>query len=495
MSSVSYGGKRLIPAPNISVRKEFRKSADGTNIGSVFLITVTGRVVAYKGSPQSDGTFWTNTGYPADESIDADARLGALLRKKEAIRQLFADEGKSFEVQSADGTSPMKCNPRVISLEFPTGQWFDYFDYTIELEADVVYGAAFLGADGEDGFTEYLSDVQESWTIEPNDEPEFIGQDTLSFRTNQTYRLTHSISAIGKRFYDSDGNLEKPAWQQARDYVLPRLGLDADRITSSGVLNLPDYYAGFNHARAESIDETGGSYSVTETWVISSGSAIEDVTVTTRKAQESDLVNVTIEGRITGMEIRDSDFQITQSRYQSAENKFTSVSGLVYIRAKELSGYNLNINPVSYSISRSHNQGAIQYSYEFNDRASNIVASSKFEDINISDNLQSELFAEIPILERLAGPLLQDLHTKSAPRRSLSVRLTVPKRSPTSSVASLQAAFVNPRLSPSTSGDIFKIIEAAKPVGYNSVFQTEPQEFWDPWTGNYSLNMNWVYGN
>src|SRR5690606_22804115 len=98
--------------------KEFRKSADGTNIGSVFLITVTGRVVAYKGSPQSDGTFWTNTGYPADESIDADARLGALLRKKEAIRQLFADEGKSFEVQSADGTSPMKCNPRVISLEF-----------------------------------------------------------------------------------------------------------------------------------------------------------------------------------------------------------------------------------------------------------------------------------------------------------------------------------------------------------------------------------------
>lgn len=493
---VRYGNKALIPVGSVDIQKVYQTTGDGTKIGSLFNITLQGKVIAYKGSPMSDGTFWTNTGYPADESLTADQYFNSLSRKVEGIRQLFATDGLSLELQDTLGSVPIKCNPRIKSVSFPAStQWFNVVDYTVELEADILYGAAFLGPSGESTFESMISEASESWNIEFNDEPQFTGQTTLDFKASQSYRLTHSISATGKRFYDENGNVVKPAWQQARDYVLPRLGLDQDRITASGVLNLPSYYGGFNHARTENVDEVGGGYSVTETWIVASGSALEDINVTVRKENSTDLTSVSIDGRITGLETRDSNFQVTRTRYEAAANKFAQVSGLIYSRAKEISGYNLNIQPTSYSIARSHTQGTINYSYEYNDRASNIVSGSLFEQISLTDNLAGDVFAEIPILGRAAGPILQDIGTKTAGRRGLSINLTVPKSSPTASVASLQSAFQTPRANPTYSGNIQTILTAATPAGYSQVFQSEPQESWDPWTGTYSMNTSWVYSS
>ena len=44
--------------------------------------------------------------------------LKAILRKQEAIRILFSEDGHNFEIQPWDGGPSSKCNPRIQSIEF-----------------------------------------------------------------------------------------------------------------------------------------------------------------------------------------------------------------------------------------------------------------------------------------------------------------------------------------------------------------------------------------
>lgn len=501
MSSVSYRGYRLVPAPFFTIEKQYNTTADGKILGSLFNISILGKMVSWKGSPTSSGTFWNLGGFPPDETSirdDSDQRLKATLRKQEAIRQLFAVEGGSLELQSADGSAPMKCNPRLRNIRFAEGSWYEVSDYQIDLEADSFYGGSFIAPSGEDGFVEKIRDFSESWTVELNDQPEFAGQTTLDFQTNQSYRLTHNISAVGKRFYNENGTLAKQAWEQAREYVQPRLGFDQERAMASGVLNLPAYYNGFDHLRSETVDEAGGTYSVTETWVVTSGTALEDFTINIRKGIESDIVSVSIDGRITGLSTRDSDYGLVQGKYTAAELKFAAVSGSLMGRAQQFSGYTLNAIPISEVQTRSPTQGIITYTYEFDTRPSQIIPGAKSEVLNISDNLQGDVFAEIPVLGRAAGPVLQSIGTRTARRRTLSLQAVFPKVSPTSAVASLAAAFNgNPRLAGASAPVIDNIIVAASPsqLGFSTYYQTEPQENWEPLRGVYSYSTSWVFSN
>lgn len=84
--------------------------------------------------------------------------------------------------------------------------------------------------------SQYLSDVTESWNIDTDERAE---NESLS----RTYRLTHSVSATGKRHYNNN-ILQAEAWQQARDWVQSKLGFDSSKALSSGVNNLPSYYSG-----------------------------------------------------------------------------------------------------------------------------------------------------------------------------------------------------------------------------------------------------------
>ncbi len=490
MSRTMYGNKRLIPVQSVVVAKNYQKTPDGTKVGSLFNLAVNGTLLAYKGSPMTSG-FWTNTGYPPDEtSIVADEtqRLKSILRKKEYLRELFAEDGLSFEVQSDDGTPPMKCNPRVLGIDFKENIEHTICQYTINLEADILHGGPFLAPSGEDRFAHMLSDASEDWNMEINDSPEFAGQDQNTFASKQTYRLTHNLSAVGKRHFDEDGNLVKPAWEWAKEWVQPRLGINYDRITSTGVLNLPLTYDGYNHLRAESIDELGGRYAVTESWIIATEPAIENFSVTSRKDSSTSLTTVVVEGQVQGLDIRDSSYQLTQNKYQSAEIKFNEVDDLVFIRAQALTGLTLNVRPITQQIQRLYSQGSIQYSVEYNNRPSNYITGAIWEDIQIQGNVPVDVFASIAVLGRAAGPVLQPLGTITAPTRTLSVQAVMERQE----IVDLPSAFNN---NPRAAGLLTSIINSATPAinGFTQVYLSDFNEQWNPFTGNYSLNITWTY--
>lgn len=490
MSRVMYGGKRLIPAPFVSINKTYQKANNGDIIGRLYDLTVTGTIVAHMGSPKTDGTFHDTGGYPAAETVSSDERLGAIFRKQEAIRDLFSTEGLSFEIQSADGSNPLRCYPRIVSIEFPENLWYERCEYTIVLNADFVDGLHDESGPN-DIFTEYLESVDETWGIDTNEDPQALGAPV-------TYGLSHTVSAVGKKHYDETGTVVLEPWQQAEKYVLGRLGFDSVMALSSGVNNLPSYYNGWNHRRSSQVDKKGGGYSVTESWLLASGNATEDFSINMTTTLEVPHDRVSIQGQVTGFEERNSDMDILTTKWDNAKDQFTWASGIAYTRAQTYTGKTLNIEPLNLTVGRNPLQGTIDYSIDYDTRPMKLIEGAKSEDISISDNVGGDLFATIFVLGRTAGPVLQDLNTKSANTRNLSVEIVVDPPSYSDRTVSTMADLLinqNPMNHVDFSGNLNNLVTAADPSrqGFSTVFQDQPQENWDFINGRYSYNTTWTY--
>ena len=472
MSRCNYNDKRLIPCPRVSFVKRFIRSPDGTKLGSIWAITIIGTICADGGSPDSTGTFWTIGGYPDFESIPGDSRLGSIFRKQEAIRELFSEDGHSLEWQSADASAPVKCNPRIIDINFTEDLWYNTSQYTISAEADIIYinGTAY----GEDDFDTYISDASESWSIEPDDT-------LLEGPGERTFRITHSLSATGRRVFDDTGSLLSGilSYEWAKRWVTPRLGTDFT-IARSGNIGVPDYMSSYNHVRSENVDELAGTYGIQESWILASGTAIEDFNISVKTSNSDGLTSVSIDGNIVGLEQRDSNLNLTVTKYNNADTKFSQISGLILNRAQTYAGINLNIIPLSTTLSKAPFAGTISYSYEYNNRPSSLIDGARSESIVVLDNYDEDIIAIIPIPGRQAGPIIQDINTKQEKSRSLSIELVMP----------LPSGSISDRMNQKP--DVTSISNSVKPTG-SIVKQVQNQESWDINNGRYNLNRAWTY--
>lgn len=472
---VIYNSKKIIPAPFIRYTRVPVVNDDGTRIGSTFNITVEGKLTVDKGSPNSAGTFWTVSGYPPDETIPVDSWLTTMLRKQEALRSLFSEDGKSFEVQGYDGMQPMKCNPRIKNIDFNRGNvtsWTNLCDYTINLEADIIYvnGTA-LGEDTGDLVNYHVDKFDESWAVESADD---IGR---------TFRLTHQLSAKGKRFFDDTGTLVYEAWQNAQNYLLNKiqLGIDSAKMIAAGVLDNTTLQA-YNYMRSQNINEAGGTCSISETWLCfdpgAGAHAVEDFTVNTRSGNEG-LTTVSIEGTIKGLEIRNNTTRtLISTRWTNAQAKFAEVLSLLPSRAQTISGYNLNPIALNRTIGRNEINGTINYNYEYNNRPSTALAGAISESITFNYENQADVFATIPVLGRALGPVLQPISTYTAKKFSINYEAVVQ--------ASTQDAVAT---KPNTDA----IINTYLPAFSNLRFKDRDIESWSPSTGRISRQVSFTY--
>jgi hypothetical protein len=471
----------------VSINKTYQKSGNGEIIGKVYSISVIGTIVAYMGSPTSSGTFWTSGGYPADESIGTDSRLASVQRKQEALRNLFSTEGYNFEIQSADGSQAVICNPRITDINFSEGLWHDRSEYTISLECDELYPML------EDSYPQYISDANEQWTIDTNEEPE-------SLASSRTYSVSHTVSAVGKRFYDETGSQPQQPWEYAREFVVGRLGFDTNVVVGSSGINLPAYYNGWNHVRNEVIDEQGGSYSVTENWLLASGVATESFNLNQRSSLSEPYVTISVDGNVRGFEERDANMNVISTKWDNASTKFVEASGLAFARAQLYSGQSLNIVPLSVVVGRNPVHGTIDYTFEYDTRPTTLISGAKSETITVNDNVDGEMFASVFVLGRTRGPVLQDLSTKPANTRQLNIELVVqPPDHSDRTTETIQRVLItrSPGNDAAMSASIQNVIDAVDPTnsvaGVLQVFQEQPQESWDAVNGRYSYNTTWTY--
>jgi hypothetical protein len=435
---------------------------------------LNGKTVAFKGSPNGSGTFWDQGGEPPDETVAADSRLTKLLRKKEAIRRLFANEGQLFEIQGYDGLNPSTCNPRIKSIVFNEGIWFDYIEYQINLEADIMYLAGASGSYEDKGIIEpveyFVSKVAETWNLEPNDE------------RKQFYKLTHNVSAVGKRHYDAAGHLTQEAWKNAQDWVLDHIGVDTNIKNSPNLLSLAGHGV-YQKLQTESTGESDGTYGVTETWVLFDPgadviAAFNDYSVTGRYSLETGQNIITVDGTITGFETYDQAGNIVNTRYASALAKWNAIEADIPTVA--FAAFSVPVNSTAFSKTEGRNDitGVITYSHEFNDRRTPLITGAVTEIVSVSYNRSTNVFAQVPIIGRSDGPILQDIGTINAFTKTIQIEAVLLPET-LNHVAPAE---------PSTDALVSLYIPSA-----TQVFRDQDDISWSPHTGRYTRSVRWVY--
>ena len=583
----------IIPAPFVSINKDYLKAARGNkgaytdygiNIGKTFRITLTGTLVAFKGSPvgrkdASDhfgwvpdasasvslggpyGDFYTgstaNGAQPSDQGVPPEQRLTSILRKQEALRELFKDGG-TLELVPVDGDYAVVCNPRVLSISFPEGNWYDRCEYTIELEADTMrcdgipdrdkdsdpLSNFVLGISDEDLESTileqeqiYLESFSEDWSLE-----EDVSQVESPDYAHRTFRINHNVSATGKSHFNSYGKLVKPAWEQAKEavrYVINNPKKDYPNATptvpaGANFLDLASGYNGYNHTKVENIGESDGTYSVTETWVLATVGALEDFQVSIRASLGTPYTTISMDGTITGLEsaapevlasLGDSPLPVydgvgnvsnptpTGSKFANAEAKFNdltnygtfNIASKVYARVNSAIQQSLNTTPLSISVGVNKTAGEITYAVEFDTRPSNLVTGAVSEEISINDTYPGDVFASIPVLGRKTGPVLQYVGTRTDYRRSLSIDLVMGSNyiyNPntylfTPEVNTLSYIATKPSLTSPQSAQLKSIIDGASPKNELGILKwlvsPSPAESWNPKTGAWNFSIEWVY--
>lgn len=561
----SSDGVKITPAPLVSVSTQILKNGAGEPFGVTYAITLTGTILDDKGSPHAlDGnnvkylaipgnTFDTAGPYdafskasePTQQQIPAGQSLTAILSKQKSLRALFARDGQRITITDWGGSqSAFSCYPRVLSVDFQEGIYVQRADYTITLEADTLLigegdsvtskvenEGSLIASDGtaREGKTEadllaslsgaFITDFSEDWSIEADEsQGESVG-------LPRSYRISHNINATGKTHFGPDG--KKKAWEQAKRFVQYRLTNDPSGNypnimgqIGSGTLNLIDTYRGFNHVRSENLSESAGSYSVSENWLIASGSAYENFNLSISSSTDNPFVNVSIDGNIKGLsEYSPSGFggndpnllnggrdpsTLPSGAYDNALGKYHQISnsgqfGLTsdaYKRANNSVAVQLNSQPKSVSLGMNEYTGEVTYNLQFDNRPTNIISGVLSETISVNDTYPGDIFAVIPVLGRKTGPVLQYIGGRTEYKRDISINLvmdytSVPYGSGRNPLLLKKPSVVEPTAT--QIGALIKELSPAGEPGIRKYFVSPPSESWNPKEGSYNFNLSWTY--
>ena len=535
------------PTPLVNIATQILKNGAGEAFGVTYSITLTGTLLADQGTPYAIehggitglrhastdkyafhetapsaftgpyGAFdsvrsHTGLNRPPKQQIEPNLAATALITKQRALRALFAQDGQRVEITDFNYDNPaVICYPRLVDIQFSEGIWVDKCDFTISLEADTLLhgdkvdneGTFIIPNSGEtqENTTEtvllgslsgaFINDYSEDWSIEVD---ESTGESPdLPF----SYRITHSLNATGKTHY-TPGEERLVAWEQARRFVTDRL---SDNVTEypnimgqigSGTINLVDSFGGFSHVRNESIGQSAGTYAVTETWLLASGTAYENYSSSVSSDTSSAFVSVNVDGTIKGLsqispsghgsEDKPSAFDNAMSKYIAVSNsgQFGLISD-IYKRANNLVAVELNSQPLSMSVGTNEYLGEIIYSTQFNNRPTNIISGVLTESISVNDTYPGDVFAVIPVLGRKTGPVLQYIGGRTEYRRDLSINLLmdytkIPYGSGRNTLLLKKPSVIEP--SATQIGNLIKELSPQKEPGIRKYLVSPPSESW-----------------
>jgi hypothetical protein len=552
------------PTPFIQITENVLKNKEG-NFGITYNITLTGTLISDHGIPYAldpatnqpveffepshvpplfigpyglfDKVPISSRAKPFRQKVTKPA--SAMLSKQRALRALFARDGQRIELTDIfdDSGATIICYPRVVSIDFTEGSYVTTCQYTIQLEADFLLrdnagddSSSLVDLEGtfanagelrkidttlsellDSSGTFFIEDYSEDWSLEADDTQ---GE---SIDNPRSYRISHSLSATGKTAYDFNGEIHKPAWQQARDFVLTRLSSNPNANypnvagqLGSGTLDLVASYGGFNHVRTEQINVSAGSYSVTENWVLSSGVSLENYSMSTSTSISAPFISVSIDGTIKGLasippeQYGNPQITAVSGAYANALSKYNQVSNSgqfgitsdIYKRANNLVAVQLNSQPVSVSLATNQFTGDITYNIAFDNRPTNIISGAISETIQINDTYPGDMFAVIPVLGRRTGPVLQYIGGRTEYRRDISINLImdytkIPYSDDRRSLLLKKPSMVEP-----TASQISQLLNELSPKGEPGVrkyFLSPPTENWIPKEGSYSLNLTFTY--
>lgn len=166
------------------------------------------------------------------------------------------------------------------------------------------------------------------------------------------------------------------------------------------------------------------------------------------------------------------------------------------------------LNVIPYSTTEGHDpkRGVITYSYEYNNKYT-LMSGVISENITVTDNAPVDVVAEVFVLGRKLGPVLQALGTKTSCTKDVSIEIT------TMPATGIDQYFMNNTACPMHTGstlyqNIQLIVEGLKPFGVRNstvfgggqrgagtgqVYVDRDTQSWNPSEGRYTRNVSWKY--
>jgi hypothetical protein len=267
------------PAPLVTYSKSYETTEDGSELDSSIQVTLKGTLVPNMGNPTSTG--WAiNADIPSAEGFTTDDdKFQSLTAKMGLLEDIFRSRyvgdsvqedasSMSFLQWGIGGGKTMGAYVALESLDFVEDQWVERADYTATFRTgELIKGGFASGMITGDSHGEYNSHNLISASEEVDLEEMADG--------SGDYQLTRTISATAR--YNPSANGDREPWERAKDWCLDRIGdedayaLDLGEITLGGSFasSLAGYTAG-SRKRSERIGRMSGTYTITETWVLSS---------------------------------------------------------------------------------------------------------------------------------------------------------------------------------------------------------------------------------
>jgi hypothetical protein len=277
-----------------------------------------------------NGTLLPNI--PALSGIDPNSScLEILDRKSDQLCSALDENRGNLLIVDSSGYPVLSVFPKVVSIDFPESQMVVKRDYSLVFEY-------------EESFSDdcKVSEFDESWDFSAQED------DTIS--------ASHSVNAVGISNLDGTGALAN-----AKIFVLDRA--DSLDRTQYSFLTAPfvpavvdaDNLAEYNHIRTENVNEVAGSYSISETWILSSGNFKDDRTID-RSFELNDLgvlfESLTINGTIQGYG------DTTTERLNNARAAFNNIVSVEI-------GFYTALDITSKTTSENRFSGTVNYSVSF----------------------------------------------------------------------------------------------------------------------------------
>jgi len=166
----------------------------------------------------------------------------------------------------------------------------------------------------------------------------------------------------------------------------------------------------------------------------------------------------------------------------------------------------LNVIPWATTEGHDPKRGVITYSYEYNNKYT-LMSGVISENITVTDNAPVDVVAEVFVLGRKLGPVLQALGAKTSCTKDVSIEIV------TMPVTGLDQYFMSNSACPMFTGstlyaNIQRIVEGLKPFGVRDatvfgsasrgagtgqVYLDRDTQSWNPTEGRYTRNVSWKY--
>ena len=272
------------PTPAVNVSTNLLRTSAGDYLSTEKTITLNGVCYVGRMTEHDDDTLTHQL--PANKKSDI---VGDLFAKASGLQQnILSRNNQTLRIGVEGGNFLINDRAQVESISFnpSTNNWSTTVDYELSFKVYISgTGSYLLGATTTGA---YVSSVTDDYKLELLDDNNYIYQD----RYAPTYKLSRTLGAVGKRIASSSGSLyHAKQWVAGRERAAPL----------TGMFNVDDFIL-YNQERSVDVDEPGGAYTITDTFIAKSGNPWIDKWTIETSVDEKFNKKFIINGSVQGLE-------------------------------------------------------------------------------------------------------------------------------------------------------------------------------------------------